>query len=248
MKLPTIRGLIDRRILANYRIAPEAFARILPPPFRPKLMNGFGIVGICLIRLKEIRPRGVPKILGVSSENAAHRIAVEWDDEPTGQVREGVFIPRRDSSSRLNVLAGGRLFTGVHHHAHFRVDESADRFHIEIDSDDNATRVRLDATIAQSLPDDSVFDDLPVASEFFRGGSLGYSISNQPDRLDALELESFTWNVRPLAVHRVESSFFDDPDRFPTGSIHFDCALLMRGVEHEWHERSPMCIACPAPL
>ena len=98
MKLPTIRGLIDRRILANYRIAPDALARILPSPFRPKLINGFGIAGICLIRLKEIRPRGVPKLLGISSENAAHRIAVEWDDEGAGQVRQGVFIPRRDSS------------------------------------------------------------------------------------------------------------------------------------------------------
>ena len=248
MKLPTIRGVIDRRILANYRIDAEALARILPPPFRPKLINGFGVAGICLIRLKEIRPRGVPKLLGISSENAAHRIAVEWNDDRDGKPREGVFIPRRDSSSRLNVLAGGRLFTGVHHRAHFRVDESADHFHIEIDSDDNVTHVRLDAKIAQSLPSDSTFDTLAVASEFFRRGSLGYSVSSQPDRLDALELDSLTWNVQPLAVDRIESSFFDDNNRFPPGSVHFDCALLMRGVQHEWHEREPMCIPCAAAV
>jgi hypothetical protein len=51
MRLPVIRGVIDRRILVNYRVAPEVLAKTLPPPFRPKLYNGHGVAGICLIRL-----------------------------------------------------------------------------------------------------------------------------------------------------------------------------------------------------
>ena len=31
MRIPTIRGLIDRRILVNYRVDPAVLARILPP-------------------------------------------------------------------------------------------------------------------------------------------------------------------------------------------------------------------------
>src|SRR5688572_7966261 len=108
MKIPVIRGLIDRRILVNYRVAPEALKKLVPEPFRPKLINGVGIAGICLIRLKEIRPSLLPAVFGVASENAAHRIAVEWDEK--GMVREGVYIPRRDTSSRFNVLFGGRVF------------------------------------------------------------------------------------------------------------------------------------------
>jgi hypothetical protein len=128
LKLPQIRGVIDRRILANYRVDPEMLARLLPSPFRPKLAGGFGIAGICMIRLKQIRPRGFPKWIGISSENAAHRVAVEWDDPETGQPREGVYIPRRDSSSRLNALAGGRVFVGVHHRARFDVRELGGSF------------------------------------------------------------------------------------------------------------------------
>lgn len=100
MQIPVIQGVIDRRILVNYRIDPLILAQILPPPFEPKLVNGFGIAGICLIRLKEIRPKYFPGFLGLSSENAAHRIAVEW--RTNGLRQEGVYIPRRDtSSSRL---------------------------------------------------------------------------------------------------------------------------------------------------
>jgi len=76
--LPIIRGVIDRRILVNFTVDPAVAAKLLPRPFRPKLVNGFAVAGICLIRLKQIRPRGWPAILGISSENAAHRIAVEW--------------------------------------------------------------------------------------------------------------------------------------------------------------------------
>jgi len=244
MKLPRVQGLIDRRILANYRVAPDVLARLLPAPFRPKLANGYGVAGICLIRLKHIRPRGLPAFVGIGSENAAHRIAVEWEDDH-GAPREGVYIPRRDTSSRLNVLAGGRLFAGVHHHARFDVAERDGHYHIAIRSDDGATRVRLEAHTADALPPGSVFADVDAASSFFRAGSLGYSPSAQAGRLDALELHSLNWEVSPLIVDRFESSFFDDTCRFPPGSIEFDCALLMREIRHEWHGREPMqCVAC----
>jgi hypothetical protein len=243
MKLPLIQGLIDRRILANYRVDPDALAPLLPAPFRPKLIGGHGIAGICLIRLREIRPRGLPKFLGISSENTAHRIAVEWTDE-NGHSREGVYIPRRDTSSRLNVIAGGRLFTGVHHHAHFDVRETENHFHVALESDDHQTHVSIDAHLASDLPETSIFKNLPAASDFFEGGSLGYSPSASGQTLDALELQSIDWKVEPLAVDRFESSFFDDRARFPTGSLQFDCALLMRHMRHEWHEREPMCVGC----
>ena len=43
--------------------------------------------------------------------------------------------------------------------------------------------------------------------------------------------------AQPLAVGEVRSSYFDDRSKFPEGSAIFDCALLMRGIEHEWHSR-----------
>ena len=142
MRIPIVRGLIDRRILVNFRVDPEVLARLLPSPFRPKLVNGVGMAGVCLIRLKHIRPRFLPGVVGISSENAAHRIAVEWDQD--GSRHEGVFIPRRDTSSRLNTLAGGRLFPGEHHHARFQVEERNDHYRVALDSDDGRTHLLVE--------------------------------------------------------------------------------------------------------
>jgi hypothetical protein len=173
MRLPAIRGVIDRRILVNFRLAPEVLTRVLPEPFRPKLINGVGMAGICLIRLKHVRPRFFPSFLGVSSENAAHRIAVQWDSEDG--LREGVYIPRRDTSSRLNSLVGGWLFPGIHHHCRFMVHEQGDSYRVALDSDDENTHVAVEGLVASHLPEASIFRSLEQASRFFEGGSLGYS-------------------------------------------------------------------------
>lgn len=74
MHMPTIRGLIRRRILVNYRVDPDQIARHLPAPFRPKRFGDVALAGICLIRLEQIRPMGIPAALGLASENAAHRL------------------------------------------------------------------------------------------------------------------------------------------------------------------------------
>jgi hypothetical protein len=239
--MPVVRGVIDRRILVNYHVDPAVLVRFLPPPFRPKTTHGLGMVGICLIRLRRVRPAFVPPWLGISSENAAHRAAVEWDDN--GVVREGVYVRRRDTNSRLNALVGGRLFPGIHHRARFDVAETADRFAVALRSDDGLTSVSVRCRRAGGLPPTSVFGSLDEASAFFRAGSLGYSPTPDPARFQGLELRCHRWQVEPLDVEEARSSVFDDEATFPRGSIGFDCALLMRGVEHQWHGRADLCCA-----
>ena len=148
MNIPVLRGLIERRLLVNYRVDPEIAARLLPKPFRPKLIGGYAMAGICLIRLGKVRPRGLPSWVGIRSENAAHRIAVVWDEG--GTEREGVFIPRRDTSSWLNQCAGGRLFPGEHSAASFDVEENGERFAVAMQSRDGETRVRVDGKRVRS--------------------------------------------------------------------------------------------------
>jgi hypothetical protein len=236
MRLPLVQGVIRRRILVNYRVDPEVVQRLLPAPFRPKLLGDSAVAGICLIRLEDIRPRPLPALAGVSSENAAHRIAVRWGDAGD----EGVFIPRRDSDSLLNHLAGGRVFPGEHHRARFDVVDGPDGISLAMRSLDGEVAVDLRAHPAALLPPTSRFASLDEASAFFANGSLGYSARSDGDRLDGLALVTRNWRVEPLAVERVESSFFSDRRLFPPGSVEFDCALLMRDIEHEWR-------AAPAP-
>jgi hypothetical protein len=231
MKIPRIIGTIDRRILINYQVEKDVLTKYLPNPFRPKIVNGKGVAGICLIRLKNIRPKGLPEITGISSENGAHRIAIEWTEN--GQVKEGVYIPRRDTSSKLNTLAGGRIFPGVHHLADFKVEEKNGSYHVEFKSDDE-TFLLIKAKETVEWNKESIFENLDYASKFFENGAVGYSPDKIGETFDGLELKTFNWKVSPLTVTEVQSSFFEDEIIFPKGSIKFDNALLMKKIEHEW--------------
>jgi hypothetical protein len=229
MRLPAIHGYIDRRILVNFKADPGVVRKIVPEPFRPKVYKDKAIVGICLIRLKNIKLKGLPDFLGISSENGAHRIAVEWDEE--GKTREGVYIPRRDTSLKLNTILGGRIFPGKHYLAKFNVKEANGNYHIDFTSSDD-TSISIDAKETENFPSNSIFETLENVSDFFEKGAVGYSPNR--NKYEGLKLQAYTWQVRPLEVQNVHSSFYANEEVFSKGSIQFDNALLMTRVEHEW--------------
>ena len=230
MRIPAITGIIDRRILVNFTIDADIAKTIVPAPFSPKIFDGKAIAGICLIRLKHVRPKGLPSFVGIGSENGAHRIAVEWEED--GQLKEGVYIPRRDSSSLFNTLTGGRVFPGKHHKAKFDVKEENGEYHVAFVSSDG-TSISVDAKKAASLNKDSIFKNLETASGFFKKGSAGYS-PNGTKKYEGLLLNTYKWEIAPLEVSNVRSSFFENKSVFPEGSVKFDNALLMTNIDHEW--------------
>jgi hypothetical protein len=240
MKVPKVHGVIGRRLLVNFRVEPDVIQRLLPAPFRPKLHDGNAVAGICLIRLENIRPLRFPRMLGLSSENAAHRIAVVWNDEAGSH--EGVYIPRRDTGSLMNHLAGGRVFPGEHHRASFRVEETGDRVALAMSSADGRVQVDVAGRIAEQMPATSIFHTLDAASQFFEPGSIGYSATKSGMHLDGVVLKTHSWKVAPLAMERVSSTYFEDRTSFPPGTITFDCALIMRNIAHEWQAGAPMYI------
>jgi len=88
--------------------------------------------------------------------------------------------------------------------------------------------VDVEGVIAESMPSTSIFASLAETSKFFEGGSLGYSVTKDPGRLDGLKLETKDWRVEPLHIGKVYSSYFADAEKFPAGSIAFDHALIMK--------------------
>jgi len=232
MPIPVIAGVIRRRMLVNYRVDPDVAQRALPKQFRPKLAHGYAVAGICLIRLEQIRPKSMPALIGLSSENAAHRFSVEWDEG--SETHEGVFIPRRDTSSMANHLVGGRLFSGEHGLAEFKVTDDEHNIDFEMHAADGMS-VRLKAHETDALPSTSIFKTLEESSQFFENGAVGYSARRDSEEIDGLRLEVQKWKVLPLAIEEVYSSYYSDPSLFPEGSVVFDHALIMRNIDHEWH-------------
>jgi hypothetical protein len=173
----------------------------------------------------------------MTTDNVAHRFAVEWDDDQGTQV--GVFIPRRDTNSRITALAGDRVFPGVHHLARFTVQEHAADLRIGVASRDGTLGLSVVAREATSLGG-KLFGSLEDAVTFFRRGSLGYSPSGITDRLMGVRLHSQSWDARPVAVEHMASTMFDNTSLFPIGSCTLDFALVMRNLTARWQNEGPL--------
>jgi len=232
VKLPSIEGEIERRLLLNYRVDPAVVQKLLPAPFRPQLHGESAVAGVCLIRMGDLRPRRLPRWTGLRSEGAAHRVAVEWDTEDGPAT--GVYIPRRDTNSLANIAVGGRLYPGEHHRARFTVEETPTRLSVAFDSHDGSTHVSVEVAVIDELSTSTLFANLAEASRFFELGSVGYSATRDPYRFDGLRLETNAWKVEAGGIERAESSLFSDQSLFPPGSATLDCALVMRGVPVVW--------------
>jgi hypothetical protein len=238
LRMPRISAEIERRLLVNYRVDPETAARLLPAPFRPRLVDGHAVAGICLLRLGSTRPHRLPAAIGLRSESAAHRFSVEWD-QPGGR-RTGVYVPRRDSAAWSNVVLGGRLFPGEHHHASFEVTENDEYLRVAFAADDGSASVDVAVGVVDDLGPSTLFASLEEASDFFERGSLGYSPTRRPGRYDGLALQTSAWRVEPVRVDHARSSYFEDSALFPPGSAVLDHALLMRRVPVVWEAAPSM--------
>jgi len=241
-----LRASIERRILVNYRVDPDVLSAILPRPFRPVLVDGHGVAGLCLIRLRGIRPPGLPATVGLTSENAAHRVAVQWET-PRGPVN-GVYVPRRDTSSRMAVIAGGRVFPGWQHLARFTAEEGNRGYRIEVSSRDSAIHILVAVRVADQVMAGSVLASVEAASQFVRGSPLGYAATPAEGVFDGVELGTDGWDLRPLQVDHASSTFFDDPRRFPSGSVVLDSGFLMAGLDTTWRPQPRLVAATSGEL
>ncbi|RZA05556.1 MAG: hypothetical protein EOP11_12540 [Proteobacteria bacterium] len=234
LQLPVIEGTLDRRILLNYTLDPDYLKTFLPSPFKPRLYKGMGVGGVCMIRFAALRPKHAPAFLGINSENAAHRIAVEW--EANGSKHEGVYIPKRSTASAFNYLAGGRFFPGVFQKSEFQVSEEGANYQLIIQPEGaKSSVVSFSGEVSPRHHADSVFPTLEEASEFFAKGAVGYSRSRNAKHFEGMELRLLEWRIEPMKVNGAAVELFENGEFFPKGTTKLDSAMLMRNLRHEWH-------------
>jgi uncharacterized protein YqjF (DUF2071 family) len=213
-------GRIERRILLDHAVEPALVAPHLPPGLEPRLLDGAAVVGVCLIRLVDLRPDGLPAVLGRTVEAAAHRISVIG---PGGE--PGVFVPRRDTSSWAAVVAGGRVWPGVHGRARFAVARTSTSLRIGATCRDGTT---IGVTVDLDGRDGTTLADPGTVSAFHAVERTAWS-PDRRGRLEAAVLECVPWRARPIGVTAARSSWIDG-----VGPYRLAGALLMEGVAARW--------------
>ena len=132
---------------------------------------------------------------------------------------------------------------GIFQRSRFEARETDNSVSLRIIRADGGTEIAFAGHLTDTIPATSVFPTLGAAAGFFSVGATGYSATYSEDHYHGMELHSLDWEVSPLAVTEAQSCFFDDRQRFPSGTVELDCALLMRGIEHEWRSRPDLYLS-----
>ena len=210
MRAPALRGRIDRRISVFYRLDPMAARSLLPAPLRPRLVRGWALGGVCILRLARMRPRMLPIPLGLASELAWHRIAVEWEEE--GRPMHGHYLLRSETDSRLAPFPGARLVPSPDDCTRIEVRSSDAALTARVESGDGTTDLDLAASLG-SWRSDALFKSANAARASIASGHVVWDGDEQGE-LEGVELRSTGGTAQGLEVVRLVRR----PSALPPGS------------------------------
>jgi hypothetical protein len=227
---------LEQKLLLVFRAEPDTLAEWLPAEIRLRPFRGLGIAGIWIERRQQKASRLLPARLA-ATQNIVHHIYVTRDLAPQRE-KAGIFVVRRDTSSRWLSWSTTGPEVDRRHHARFRVRRRHESIDLIADSDDRVMHVALAARLTEQLPVNSAFHSLADATAFLQPSS---AFMGAVGGLTPLATPGTTkWRLQPLAVKRIESSLFSSPTT-PCGQLEFDSAFTLRSIEFSWQQQPAFC-------
>ena len=112
MKNFSIYGNLVDRYLFNFRMDSDVLESHLPKVswLKPRIINGYGVVSFCLLKLKGLTVWPLPTTLGLNTTSCAYRCAVT--DESGKKPEPSVYVLGRNTDLSIISRLGPALFSG----------------------------------------------------------------------------------------------------------------------------------------
>lgn len=201
----------DRVVAVSFAF-PEATLRpLLPEALEIDSYKGFGFVTVALVWTRELRPAGLPRVLGQDFFLAGYRIFARLRAE-SGRRLRGLKILRSETDKRQMVWLGN-LMTGYRYrYVILRMTRSDEEMCIETFLPGGMRMLALTfaaATEKAHLPENSPFEDWHAARRF--AGPMPFTFSPEPDgSVIVIEGMREDWTPRPVAVKNWDLALFDE--------------------------------------
>lgn len=227
--IPPVRARLAERLIFNFRLPPEAMARLLPVPWlAPQIVNGFGIASFCLLDLRGITVAPLPTALGLPSVSCAPRFGVL--DLSASPPRPAVYVTERWTSSAFGSWFTSLGFSAQHPHAHATWRRTGGVTEVSIVSRKRgpvvSARVR-----AEDAFESAAFESAGEFADFLASGVSSYGLSRYPGRLTKLDLHKAESTYTPLVVDDLDGPVIREWRA--AGGV-FDSAFRTSGGRYEW--------------
>ena len=224
----TIYGKQIERYLFNFRIAPERLREKLPPVswLKPRLVNGYGVVSFCLLRLEGVTLWPLPNAFGLKSTACAYRCAVA--DTSEGSEKPSVYILGRNTNLTAVSRFGSLLLSAPMHTIRSSIKETPSTEEIRTSHADGSDlfSARINKASPDPLEGSRLYEGDQDFTKFIKCEVSSYTpsiASGLLSRVDLVEGSSYFKPVRAQVLHHSLEDVWSDSDlefdsAFHTGS------------------------------
>jgi hypothetical protein len=190
-----------RVVAVSFAFPEEILIPLISPGLEIDPYEGLGFVTVAMVWTKDLRPSGLPRVLGQDFFLAGYRIFTKLRDE-TGRRLRGLKILHSETDKR-RMTSLGNLMTGYHYrHVQVQITESRDRIEVEntLANGQRSLRLELNPNPGDiGPPAGSPFLDWRTARRF--AGPMPFTFSPQNDgSFVVVEGSRASWTPRPVEV------------------------------------------------
>jgi uncharacterized protein YqjF (DUF2071 family) len=220
----------------TYALPPEVLRPLLPPGLQLETFDGYGFVAVALVQTEDLRPAGLPPLLGQDFFLAGYRIFTRFERADGRRIR-GLRILRSDTD-RARMVAGGNLLTHYNYHrCSARVTATDGRIGVEVSTPDHAGDLRVVANLTPqtsgALPAGSPFRSLRDARRFAGPLPFTFDYESETHAIIAIQAARANWNPTPVLVDVERIAFFDSP-AFRGCTPILAAAFHTKDIDYRW--------------
>ena len=226
-----VSARLKQSVVLTYAVPAERLRPLLPPPLTLEVWRehpGLGYLAVAMVRARDLRPEGLPRVMGRDFFLVGYRVFVRYEDLRGRRLR-GLYILGSATDSRM-MSRMGDLMTD-YRYALIDVSEDTRAFSYAVTSKKGGLDVCVSWKKPAGLPEGSPFSDWKAARRF--AGPLpftfGYDVPNA--RVIVVEGVREHWTPEPVQVWRDNVDFLRD-ERFRDARL--AAAFRVHDVPYHW--------------
>jgi len=203
-----VEAFFENSVVLTYAIPKEQLQKLIPECLTlDTFKNEFAFVAIALVKTKNLRPKGFPKMLGNDFYLIGYRIFVRYTNE-TGKNLRGLYILKSETDKN-KMQFFGNIFT---HYKYSTTDitEVKHEHKTEIKSIQSKFNIAFEDTEDEiPLPKNSPFADWKEARKF--AGPLPFTFTYNAKTKKVLIIEGIRqhWIPKPINILNCKVSFLE---------------------------------------
>lgn len=223
----------------NYRVDPDALATLLPAPLEVEVHKGRGWVQILMSSLRDMRPKGMPALLGTCFYQVSYRAAVQYrvDD---GSMRRGGYFVRSETNHPVMRAIGNALAEFKFHAfgaAEMVMLRDGDRLTAGVDPPPEFPSGKLVAVVdtrpRAGPPALSCWSSLQELHEPLVECYDALGVDGANGYLYVLTIDRDPWKARFVAPDQIYSEYFDQGP-LGHGAAELDSVLHLAECRYRW--------------